>query len=490
MMQHILKENLSEPEVFIDHIKDLKKQAQAIEHSLVLNALVEQIEPVDFEKIVLSEVENQEKAKVTLRHLIILSVECTLKTAQTNRWNLCKNEDYIYAYNGEYWGEIDKENFQRFLGVAAEKMGLDKFTARYFSIREKLFKQFQSTAYLPKPESDPNSVLINLLNGTFEIKYGVSKLRPFCSDDFLTYQLPFKYDPNAQAPLFFKYLNRVLPDNERQNLLSEYIGYIFIKHGSKQLKEEKALILYGTGANGKSVFFEIINALLGAENVSNYSLQSITNDNGYYRAKLANKLLNYSSEISVHLNTTYFKQMVSGEPIEARLPYGNPMTLTQYAKFIFNCNELPKDVEHTDAFFRRFLIIPFDERIPQNEQDKNLHSKIIETELSGIFNWVLSGLSRLLSQKRFSECSAAMNALKKYKEESDTIQMYLNEYSFRVSATTFEPLKKMFKDYQSYCIDYGFKCCSLRTFADRLRNIGYDIIRKNYGMAVNAEKHS
>ena len=93
-------------------------------------------------------------------------------------------------------------------------------------------------------------------------------------------------------------------------------------------------------------------------------MQSLTNENGYFRAKLANKLVNYASEINGKLESAIFKQLVSGEPVEARLPYGEPFTLKQYAKLIFNCNELPKDVEHTNAYFRRFLIIPFDVTIP------------------------------------------------------------------------------------------------------------------------------
>ncbi len=64
--------------------------------------------------------------------------------------------------------------------------------------------------------------------------------------------------------------------------LPSAIRYLFIK--KEVIKFEKTLILFGGGANGKSVFFEILNALLGTENFSSYSLQCLTNDNGYYRA--------------------------------------------------------------------------------------------------------------------------------------------------------------------------------------------------------------
>jgi putative DNA primase/helicase len=40
----------------------------------------------------------------------------------------------------------------------------------------------------------------------------------------------------------------------------------------------------------------------------------------------------------------------------------------------------------------------------KQEQNKNLHTEIIEAELAGVFNWILAGLKRLLDQKRFSKC--------------------------------------------------------------------------------------
>jgi putative DNA primase/helicase len=476
------------PAKILNHVEELKKQSDATPHAEILQQLIEQFEPLDFEA--LANPHNVENFKLKTKHFLVISIENTLKTAEQKRWGLCKNQDFIYVYNGTYWAEIDKELFQKFLGEAAEKMGVAMFTARFYQFREQLFKQFLSTAYLPTPETLKNKVLINLVNGTFEISPQGTKLRPFDRSDFITYQLPFEYTPKAKAPIFEAYLNRVLPDKERQRVLAEYLGFVFIRHGSNQLKEEKALILYGTGANGKSVFFEIVNALLGRNNVSSYSLQELTDDSGYYRAMIANKLVNYASEISNTLQTDKFKKMVSGEPMPARLPYGKPMELTQYAKMIFNVNELPKDVEHTNAYFRRFLIIPFDVTIPEHEQDKNLHTKIIENELSGVFNWVLEGLNRLLEQRRFSNCDAAQKAVEQYRIESDSAQMFLNENEYKISATNEIPLKEIFSDYRSYCIEGGFRACSRRTFADRLRNIGYETTRKGYGMAVNAEKEN
>jgi putative DNA primase/helicase len=68
--------------------------------------------------------------------------------------------------------------------------------------------------------------------------------------------------------------------------------------------------------------------------------------------------------------------------------------------------------------------------------------------------------------------------------------MFLSEYEYEVSPTNEMPLKEMFSEYRNYCIECGFKACSIRTLAERLRNTGYQTERKGYGMAVNADKKS
>lgn len=490
--------DLNNPEAILAHVDELKTKTLLTPHEEILRRLIEQVEPLDFAALAHPEIQKlrdqmnagdygNEHAesiqkrldgfKLSDKHYLVLSIENTLQLAEKNNWGLCKNHDFIYLYNGAFWFEVNKETLQKFLGEAAEKMGVAKFSARYYEFREQLFKQFLSTAYLPTPKSNTETVLINLQNGTFEINSQGTKLRPFDRADFITYQLPFEYNPDSKAPLFESYLNRVLPDTERQKVLAEYLGFVFIKHGSKALKEEKALILYGTGANGKSVFFEVVQALLGSDNVSSYSLQSLTNDNGYFRAKLANKLVNYASEINGNLETSIFKQMVSGEPVEARLPYGQPFTLTQYAKLIFNCNELPKDVEHTNAYFRRFLIVPFDVTIPPDEQDKTLHTKIIDNELSGVFNWVLEGLDRLLKQKGFSNCEAAKQAVERYKTESNSVQMFLNEVEYSHSTDKYRLIKDLYPEYRAYCLDDGMAPFKKANFIKQLRELGFFVNR-------------
>lgn len=454
-------------------------------HQQLMTSLLEQVEKVDFRNRAGFEADD-EKAKLRKEHYLVTVVEEVLTLAKRNQWGMCERDGFLYLYNGAYWKVVEEKDLKAFLKQAAERMGIDKFKARHFEYAEQLFKQFNEMAYLPAPDADREAVKINLRNGTFGITLNRQQLHAPNATDFLTHQLPFAYDTVATAPQFEKFLNRVLPDQDCQKILAEYLGYVFIS--PTKLKLEKTLLLYGSGANGKSVFFEIVTALLGPDNVSHYSLQSLTNEPAYCRAHLATKLVNYASEINGKLEADTFKQMVSGEPVEARLPYGQPFILTNYAKLIFNCNELPADVEHTPAFYRRFLIIPFGVTIPESEQDKQLAAKIIESELSGVFNWILCGLRRLLEQGHFTDCEAVRLQLEAYKRESDSVRLFLDDNGYSSDADCYTPLKELYRDYRVYCNEDGLHPVKKPNFQKRLNGIGIQTERRNVGNVVFVRK--
>lgn len=453
-----------------------------LEHMSVLNALLTELTPIDFrEKGKLDSSET-----ITRKHYIIISNEAILEIAQKNKWSLCMSDGFVYVYNGAYWKQMTKEVLLHFLGKASLLLSVDEFEAKHYRFRLELYNQFLSTAYLPRPVKKGNEVLINLQNGTFVITPEIQQLREFDRNDFITHQLDFAYDVDAKADKFQRYLDRVLPDKSLQMILAEFVGYVFVKQ--RTLKLEKALILFGNGANGKSLFFELIIAMLGPNNVSNYSLHSLTNENGYFRARLSDKLLNYASEISPKMDSTFFKQLVSGEPIEARLPYKEPFLISDYAKLIFNTNILPREIENNEAFYRRFTLIPFSVTIPEEERDPTLSQQIIEEELAGVFNWVLSGLERLLINKHLTHSDVVDKSIQEYRQQSDTVYMFLDEENYTQDIHKEKPLADLYNLYKEYCIVCGYKGCSRKTFGERLRSLKYSVIRRSQGFMVGVVK--
>ena len=428
----------------------------------------------------------QDDVALTEKTMVVIVIDYVVETAKKYGWALARFDDSFYLYTGTHWQVIDADDLKSFLGRAAVKIGISYYVAKHYKFREDLLKQFYSAGYFAPPISDSGETKINLNNGTFVITTNGSHLKPWDKDDFLRYKLPFGFDPDATCPKFDNYLNRVLPDVEKQKVIAEYLGYVFIRNSI--LKLEKSLILYGSGANGKSVLFEIVQQLLGPSNVSNYTLQSLTDPNGYTRSLLAGKLVNYASEISSKMNPTLFKQLVSGEPVEARMIYGKPFILRDYARLIFNTNVLPSDIENNPGFFRRFIIIDFDQTISNEEKNPMLANEIIKDELPGVFNWILAGLERLLEQGDFSECAAANDAVEKFRRESDSVALFLEDGSFMPFKDSQISLKEFFSHYKEFCKDSNYSACSNKTFSTRLKGYGYEITRQSSGRVLGVKK--
>lgn len=414
---------------------------------------------------------------------IVISIRYLLKHSDATKTPMGVKNNKAYVYTGAYWQHIADSDLGNFLQEAVEKMGINWIRSNYFMYKERLVKQFYTDAQTLRVNPDVKTSAINLANGTFCLSAGNFKLRDFDCNDNFTYQLGFEYNPNATAPLFQSYLDKVLPDTCCQKILAEYLGYLFMS-----LKLEKVLILYGNGANGKSVFFEIAKALIGEQNICSYTLRNLTHPNGYYRALLENKILNYASELNECLETAVFKQLISGEPVEARLPSQKPFMLYDYPKFIFNCNELPIKVEQSNAYFRRFLIVPFEVTIAECEQDKDLSKKIIATELPGILNWVLAGMERLSETQSFTHSDAVVKLINKYKRESDTVKIFFEDEGYIPNAKEYTLASTLYNIYREFCIANGFKPVNSKNFRKRLLEDNIAIERGNDGQRIYVAK--
>ena len=407
----------------------------------------------------------------------IILIEELLKNADEFKLGLGIEPDSIqpYIYTGCYWKNITRPLLKEFLAVAANKADFNYYDIRLSRNLERLYNQFVALCTLvPDLNEKKDEVKINLKNGTFVISKDRQVSRDFDKRDFFKYQLPFEYNPEATCDEFKAFLNKVLPEKESQMILAEYLGYIF----TQNLKLEKCLILKGEGSNGKSVIFEIVQALLGEHNTCSYTISNLCNENGYFRAQLGNYLLNYSSELGgKNINPDLFKKLISNEPIDARSPYGHPFILRHYGKFMFNTNKFPNNIEFTHAYLRRFIILNFEVIIPDEEQDKHLAERIISKELSGIFNWVLEGLGRLLKQQQFTESPKAKELLEEMRFESDSVAQFLEEKQYLPSTSGNDKilLKRFREEYQAYCHIKKLIPVGQKEFSTRIKSLKFEI---------------
>lgn len=411
---------------------------------------------------------NKRECERTLMELMSKQIEAIVEGKMTviDYVEKNKSKQMVYVFLGTHWQAINIQLYYVFVKKCVRKMGLEDLYAEDTDFMNKVFERlaFRVMDYR-KQKLPPGDVWVNFMNCTLEIhKDGRFEPREHRAEDFFTYVLPYAYSPNDDCPMWHKFLDRVLPEDEMQNLLAEYIGYCF----TKNLKLEKMAVFYGTGSNGKSVLLDIVSKLLGSSNVSNVTLSALTNDDEK-RALVEGKLANISHESKGDLDTAMLKQLVSGEPTEVRVLYRGTHTMTDIPKLFTSYNKLPS-TESTYGFFRRWILFPFNVTIPDEEQDVELVNKLT-TELSGILNWVLKALVNLVERKAFSRSEMCVQALGDYIKSSNSVLQF---FSTRCSIDNEEntKLSDIYKAYHEFCVEEDLKRFGKKNFQEIIRNFG------------------
>lgn len=248
--------------------------------------------------------------------------------------------------------------------------------------------------------------------------------------DFKRYnsvRLPVTYEPNAMCPKFQTYLTDVFRDDEdsedKIKFVQEVLGYCLVFNVSWPL----IVVLFGRGANGKSVLIDVIEALLGAENVTSVNPKDFKS--AFNRAKLVGKLANVVPELDTgeKLEDAVLKQLSSGDLIAIEQKYKNPTQARVQATNIFACNSLPYTRDLTHGLRRRMRLLSFNRTFSVEEQDPALAGDIVENELEGILKFAIDGLKRLFAQGRFTEPASCVEAMNEWVKQVDHVQAFVEE---------------------------------------------------------------
>jgi len=274
-------------------------------------------------------------------------------------------------------------------------------------------------------ELNPYKDHINVLNGMLSLEdFSLKDHSPMY---YSTAQIPCEYDAEADCPAFINYVNSIFAsDQSRVALAQEWLGYFL----TAETKAQKALILYGSGGNGKGVFTNVVEQIVGKDNISCVAMDGL--NKAFTRATIHNKLLILSNENEFGrkgINTQYFKAIVSSDKIQAEHKGKPAFDFKPVAKFCLSMNALPYSGDKSDGYFRRLSILHFSETysIDKKTADVNL-SDTLRGELSGILNWALEGLERLRNNDyKFTDSKSSRMLLKKYKLDINPIMEFIHE---------------------------------------------------------------
>lgn len=320
-----------------------------------------------------------------------------------------------------------------------------------------------------------NKNVINLQNGTFDFE--TMRLLPHSKEFYQTKITQVEYDKEAKAPLWEKFLEQILPNDNIRNYLKKAIGYTICSH----YKEKCMFIMYGEdGNNGKTTLANIFLKLMGDYGVTvgpSTIMENYSNKNNGPRPdllKLRDRRFVSVSEAEKNdkLSEGLIKSLTGGGYISCRTLHQEPVEFVTQFKIWLDTNYKP-EVRGTDlAIWSRLKIIPFNVRIADKDIDRSLGEKL-EKELSGILNWAIDGYS--LYKAEGLEAPAEMDILiKEYAEDMSSLDQWFKECITILDPSeakknhTCYTSKELYQSYKEWCIFNGEYSWTQRKFTQEL----------------------
>lgn len=319
---------------------------------------------------------------------------------------------------------------------------------------------------------DTDIWLLNVRNGTVDLRTG--ELSEHRRSDFITKIVDLDYDPSAACPLWESVLERVLPDESVRQFFQRAAGY----SATGSARERKLIIPHGPGRNGKGVTLETLLQVLGeyagrtpAETFMARREGSIPNN----IAALRGVRFVFSSETNEghRLAEAVVKDLTGGESISARFMRGEWFTFPPTFTPWLATNHRPVIRGSDPAIWDRIALVPFNVRIPDDEQDPDLLEKL-EDEYPGILAWIINGAVEW-HKHGLKVPDAVRMATDSYQAEMDILGLFVNECCVEDpdERTGWVTSTSLYEAYMKWCKDSGEKELPKRTLGLRLAERGY-----------------
>lgn len=363
----------------------------------------------------------------------------------------------LHVWTGTYWKAIEPEDLER-----------DAFDWLSNNMPEKATPRTANSCAVAVimrakrvPDRDDKKVLIPTTAGTVELASGGTLIRSARKEDGLCYIVDCDFDPFVKSPIFTDFLSAVLPDVDVQNYVQEYIGYTLLP----DTRFEKSLFFTGGGSNGKTTLARIVARL--HRKVAGMELDNLT---GFALTGLVGASLVVVDETPKRINEQALKRIISGNFISIERKYRDPLTISCTAKWLINGNTVPAISDQTNGFWRRFSIVEFNRNFEEHERDVMLADKVIENELSGVLNWAIEGLQRLMSRGRFPTLPEAMQrARDNGKTMTNTVLAFIQDQELKYEESAQTDKSEIYMAYQNWCRDNGNSPVNSATFWTRMR---------------------
>ena len=246
-------------------------------------------------------------------------------------------------------------------------------------------------------------------------------------------------------------------------------------------REHLLPVFHGSGANGKSVFTNTVQAALGeyAHTAPHGFLMTKHNDeHPTALADLFGKRLVIISETKdgQRLDEGLVKSITGGDRIRARRMRQDHWEFVPSHLAILVSNHKPVISGTDNGIWRRLRLIPFVVTIPPENQDRDLCEKL-RSELPGILKWMVDGCVQWRASG-LQEPPTVTDATAEYRVDSDAVATWLAECAIWDASHEIRA-REAYQDYVSWCQASGEHPMTQRSFGQRLKEKGVKTRKSN-----------
>ncbi|WP_017667662.1 phage/plasmid primase, P4 family [Sandarakinorhabdus sp. AAP62] len=269
---------------------------------------------------------------------------------------------------------------------------------------------------------------------------------------------------------FLEFLHQVTGDDQEViDFLQRVCGYLLTGDTS----EHALFFIYGPGGNGKSVFVNLLQFILG-DYGQTAAMDTFTASFGTKHPtdlamlKGARGVFAIETEAGSSWAEARIKALTGGDKITARFMRQDYFSFTPEFKLVMVGNHAPNLNNVDEAMKRRFYIIPFT-RTPA-KPDPKLESKL-RAEAGKILWWMIQGCSKW-QRHGLGRPKAIIDATESYFAEQDVLGQWIADRTERIEGIR-HTSSALFASWSDFAKAIGEAPGSIRQFSNDLEKRGY-----------------
>lgn len=325
-------------------------------------------------------------------------------------------------------------------------------------------------------ELDANPHLLGTENGVVDLRHAT--LSANTPDQRITKQCRAAFVAGAPCSRWMQFLDEVFAaDVETIATVQQLLGYSLV--GTS--REELFVFCVGRGANGKSIFGNVVQRILGdyaktaaPSLLTTRRADGPTND----LAALAGCRLVSLNELEsgAQLSPQTVKMVAGREPITARYLYRDFFELIPTFTPWLRTNHPPIIKDDDDGIWRRIVVLPFNRTFARHEQETNLEERLW-AERDGILAWMVEGARQYLAHG-ITFSPAIERERQAYRSESDILAEFLDDKTRRDPNGRIEQ-SALYSRWRYWCDENGVQAASKNSFTRRLADRGFGSAKSN-----------